>query len=248
MKVEMLGIGSAYSSNWTTSALWIESSTNNWLIDCGPTVPRTLWRKQIDLNQLDIIYFTHIHPDHCLGLATLVNYLHSHHRVHPLIIMAQQKQQPYLKSLLAIASLEEPLNFEIIWQDVYEQAMVGSQPYSSALSEHSVANRSLLIDVDNLRLFYSGDGKPTEQTIHLMQQADLIIHECGNAHQNIYKANGHCNLNELKEISSIITDTPWRLYHCPDEYQAQLNNALQTEPYMSLAQEALLVKNGIIYG
>ncbi|CAG9296241.1 MBL fold metallo-hydrolase [Celerinatantimonas diazotrophica] len=248
MKVEMLGIGSAYSRHWTTSALWIESSKYNWLIDCGPTVPRALWFKQIDLDQLDIIYFTHIHPDHCLGLATLVNYLHSHHRCQPLTIMAQHEQQPYLSSLLEMASIEEPLNFQIIWQDIHDQGIVGSQHYASALSHHPVANRSLLLKVDDLQLFYSGDGKPTAQTIKLIQQADLIVHECGNAALKAPIANGHSHLSELQAIALTTADTPWRLYHCPDEHQSELSDALRSMPHMALAQETLLATDGIIYG
>lgn len=244
----MLGIGSAYSRNWTTSALWIESLEHNWLIDCGPTVPQKLWLKQIDLHKLDIIYFTHIHPDHCLGLATLVNYLHNQQRHEPLLILAQTKQQPYLKSLLELACLDEPLGFEIIWQDISDQATIGGQHYQSALSEHPVANRSLFLNVDNIRLFYSGDGSPTRQTIKLMQQADLIVHECGNGNTSAQTSNGHSNFQELKALCSQTNNTPWRLYHCPDEHQATLRSALQTQTNMTLAKEQLLAADGVIYG
>nr|VUD28896.1 metal-dependent hydrolases of the beta-lactamase superfamily III [Raoultella sp. NCTC 9187] len=58
-----------------TSALRvIDNNNRQWLIDCGPTIPRALWQRGGDINDIDAIYFTHVHPDHCTGLTALLNY------------------------------------------------------------------------------------------------------------------------------------------------------------------------------
>ena len=70
MKIDVLGCGSAFSCTQNTSALRvIDADNKQWLIDCGPTVPRALWQRGGEVNDIDAIYFTHVHPDHCTGRA-----------------------------------------------------------------------------------------------------------------------------------------------------------------------------------
>jgi ribonuclease BN (tRNA processing enzyme) len=63
------------------------------LIDCGPTIPRALWQRGGDINDIDVIYFTHVHPDHCVGLTALLNYWKSFSRQKPLVIYCQPQQR-----------------------------------------------------------------------------------------------------------------------------------------------------------
>lgn len=43
MKIDVLGCGSAFSESQNTSALRvIDNNNRQWLIDCGPTIPRAL--------------------------------------------------------------------------------------------------------------------------------------------------------------------------------------------------------------
>ncbi|MFM2483560.1 MBL fold metallo-hydrolase [Celerinatantimonas yamalensis] len=245
MKIEMLGIGSAYSCQWTNAALMIRTSQSSWLIDCGPTVPQALWRQGLTIDQLDVIYFTHIHADHCLGLPALLNYLNSHGRRKPLTIMAQPTQQELLQAMLPIAYIGESLGFVIHWQDIAESGQQGELVYASALSDHSISNRSLWLEIDGFKLFYSGDGRPTAATIALMQQSDLIIHECGMLAPTPLP-NGHADLALLSDIAKTTASTPWRLYHCPDERRLALNKALEGRSNWALAAQAVLVENGQI--
>lgn len=72
MKIDVLGCGSAFSLQQNTSAIRIIDAENRqWLIDCGPTIPRALWQRGLDVNDIDAIYFSHVHPDHCTGLTAL---------------------------------------------------------------------------------------------------------------------------------------------------------------------------------
>lgn len=62
MKIDVLGCGSAFSCTQNTSALRvIDADNKQWLIDCGPTVPRALWQRGGEVNDIDAIYFTHVH-------------------------------------------------------------------------------------------------------------------------------------------------------------------------------------------
>ena len=69
MKIDVLGCGSAFSCTQNTSALRvIDADNKQWLIDCGPTVPRALWQRGGGVDDIGAIYFTHDHPDHGRGL------------------------------------------------------------------------------------------------------------------------------------------------------------------------------------
>ncbi len=88
MKIDVLGCGSAFSCTQNTSALRvIDADNKQWLIDCGPTVPRALWQRGGEVNDIDAIYFTHVHPDHCTGLTALLNHWKSYSRQKPVIIL-----------------------------------------------------------------------------------------------------------------------------------------------------------------
>ena len=57
MKIDVLGCGSAFSCTQNTSALRvIDADNKQWLIDCGPTVPRALWQRGGEVNDIDAIY------------------------------------------------------------------------------------------------------------------------------------------------------------------------------------------------
>lgn len=105
MKIDVLGCGSAFSCTQNTSALRvIDADNKQWLIDCGPTVPRALWQRGGEVNDIDAIYFTHVHPDHCTGLTALLNHWKSYSRQKPVIIYCQPAQQPVLMQLAALAN------------------------------------------------------------------------------------------------------------------------------------------------
>ena len=45
------------------------------LIDCGTSPVMNMLSLNVDLGYIDTIVFTHMHPDHCIGLASLLYYL-----------------------------------------------------------------------------------------------------------------------------------------------------------------------------
>ncbi len=99
----------------------IDADNKQWLIDCGPTVPRALWQRGGEVNDIDAIYFTHVHPDHCTGLTALLNHWKSYSRQKPVIIYCQPAQQPVLMQLAALANWPQAdLGFTIDWQECRE--------------------------------------------------------------------------------------------------------------------------------
>ena len=150
MKIEVIGSGSAFSTRRNTSAVMVtDNKDNQWLIDCGPTIPRALWQRGTGVNDIQVIYFTHIHPDHCSGLAALVNQWKSVNRTVPLTLYCQAEHRAPLESLLFLASWpKKTLGFDIHWRDISDQFDWQDWQISTAFTQHEVRNRCLRIDTD----------------------------------------------------------------------------------------------------
>lgn len=157
----------------------IDADNKQWLIDCGPTVPRALWQRGGEVNDIDAIYFTHVHPDHCTGLTALLNHWKSYSRQKPVIIYCQPAQQPVLMQLTALANRPQAdLGFTIDWQECREAWTWQDWQIRTAPTQHELSNRAIRITIAGQTLFYSGDGRPTADSIALMAGAGLAFQEC----------------------------------------------------------------------
>ncbi len=131
------------------------------------------------VNDIDAIYFTHVHPDHCTGLTALLNYWKSGSRQKPLIIYCQPAQQPVLMQLAALANWPQAdPGFTINWQECREAWTWQDWQIRTAATQHELSNRAIRITIAGQTLFYSGDGRPTADSIALMAGAGLAFQEC----------------------------------------------------------------------
>ncbi len=180
MKIDVLGCGSAFSVQQNTSAICVtDPDHRQWLIDCGPTIPRALWQRRGDVNDIDAIYFTHVHPDHCTGLTALLNHWKSFGRRKPLIIWSQREQRPVLMQLASLANWpESSLCFAIDWRDSEPEWHWQGWHIRTAFSHHEIPNLALRIEIGDNALFYSGDGRPTPESTALMHHASPAFQEC----------------------------------------------------------------------
>jgi ribonuclease BN (tRNA processing enzyme) len=73
MKLTVLGSGSTVPHpRRTSSAYWLETSGGNLLLDCSATVPSRMAACGVDWPNLDAIWISHFHMDHCGGLGPLL--------------------------------------------------------------------------------------------------------------------------------------------------------------------------------
>src|SRR6476469_3487367 len=73
MKLTVLGSGSTVPHpRRTSSAFWLETSGGNVLLDCSATAPSRMAACGVDWPNLDAIWISHFHMDHCGGLGPLL--------------------------------------------------------------------------------------------------------------------------------------------------------------------------------
>jgi ribonuclease BN (tRNA processing enzyme) len=242
MKIEVIGSGSAYSVVSNTSAILISDDyPHHWLVDCGPTVPRALWQRNTDVNQIDVIYFTHIHPDHCSGLAALLNQWKSFSRKKPLTIYCQAEQRGPLEALVLLATWpEQKIEFSINWVTIEDHFTWQGWRINTAYTQHEVPNRALRVEVGSKVVFYSGDGRATESTRQLMQGADLAFQECASFFP-LASDSSHGDLDDCLQLLISTQVKQLGLYHCFDEMIPAI------EQKVTMVDNLFLSKDGLVF-
>ncbi|WP_068717325.1 MBL fold metallo-hydrolase [Vibrio tritonius] len=242
MKIDVIGCGSALSTDLNTSAIMVSDQTQCWLIDCGPTIPRALWQRNLDINQIKVIYFTHIHPDHCAGLPALLGQWNTFKRSAPLTIYCQKPQQASLEQLVGLASWpDKAWSFTITWGTIEDQFQHENWQLESAATQHEVPNRALLIDTGKQRLFYSGDGRPTHQSIALMHKAEIIFQECA-CYDALPSDASHGDYQQSVALYRILGNKSMYLYHCWDEYRPMIQRAADKESHLHVSDDGLVLE------
>ncbi|WP_028868103.1 MBL fold metallo-hydrolase [Psychromonas arctica] len=242
MKIDVIGCGSAFSKHSNTSSIRIiDSQENQWLVDCGPTVPRAIWQRDIGVNEIQVIYFTHIHPDHCSGLAALINQWKSFKRTEPLTIFCQTEQKEPLEALVALSIWpEKVICFEIHWQEISDSFEWRHWKIDTANTQHEISNRALRITAEQQTLFFSGDGRPTVASKKLMNKADIAFQECA----SFTPLPHNSSHGDLPDCERLLVETDVKilgLYHLFDEVIPKVSEVVQCIPRLFLSKDGLFI-------
>jgi len=239
-----LGTGNAFSeSGDRPSCYLLNHNENKILIDCGPAILPALYENQITPKQIDMIYISHLHPDHYMGLAFI--YLENYY------VSKREKSVPVLcpsglpeKITSIINLIYEPyeaariidcFNFvELTDNDQYSYKDLQIRTFPS---DHDAKARMAVFTSPTYSLGYSSDTNfVPEQLDTLIAHADLIIHEATSADLYI---EGHTNLYELLEFE--FPDD--KIFFLTNHDQSVLD-ALQT---MNLPRNLILVRDNDHY-
>jgi ribonuclease BN (tRNA processing enzyme) len=242
MLLDVIGCGSAFSQVNQNSSILIKDDLNRqWLIDCGPTIPRALWRRDISVNEIHVIYFTHIHPDHCAGLPALLNQWKSFGRIVPLTIYCQSEQREQLEMLVAFAGWPHPkLSFEVNWAEIEDQFEWRDWQIQTAVTQHEMSNRAIRIQHREQALFYSGDGRPTQASEALMPGVDIAFQECASFAALPADAS-HGDFADCCQLVDRIDVDVLGLYHCWDEAIPEIQSAVLPQPKLFLSYDGLSI-------
>ncbi|MDP5254994.1 MULTISPECIES: MBL fold metallo-hydrolase [unclassified Vibrio] len=234
LTVDTIGVGNAYDGHRTNASLLIKKDDYQLLIDCGPSVPAAIFRRNMSVEEIDAIYITHTHPDHCAGLSTLLNWFDSYQRQSPLILYVQQQQQAIIEPLIQHAHWPKPVlgySINMISSDALD--LIGPWQVQTVKTVHSVSNLGLYIkDNTGAQLLYSGDGILSSEGEKLASICDWVWVEC----DDLIPKSGHgawCSIEKLKKKSG----SEWRLYHANPLRRAELEAIVAEHKGVQLASE-----------
>lgn len=181
MKLTVLGSGTAcFSLQRFPSAYLLEACGQKVLLDGGSGTARRLLQSGVPPEELDIIAYSHLHPDHTGELV-------------PLLFAFRSPSRPRKKKLTLLGPPNFPSFFEKL-QSLYRSWIEPTYPFELLALEkptelqgilftpfpvlhmaHSIAYR---ISAEGKTLAYSGDSGYCSGLVAACQDADLAICEC----------------------------------------------------------------------
>ena len=128
MRLTFLGTGGGIPSiKRSLPAIAINFSGETILFDCGEGTQRQMMRAGTGFRQNLIIFLTHLHGDHILGLPGLIYTLSMLNRKTPLKIIGPPGTKHFIETILSLKFGK--LNYEILVKEVWEGIAYESREY-----------------------------------------------------------------------------------------------------------------------
>jgi ribonuclease BN (tRNA processing enzyme) len=170
----------------SSSGYWLETSGGTVLLDCSATAIRRIGEEGLDWTELDAIWISHFHLDHCGGLAPfLAGIKHADEmkkRAKPLRIFGPPGLIRLINGFNDVNNyklLEQPFPLEIIEIESLEKFEIVKGVEAVAMSTpHTEESHAIHIgDSDDSTLVYTADSGFTETLASFAGMADLLVIE-----------------------------------------------------------------------
>ena len=232
IKVTILGSGTPrVNIDRFSQSILIEHKNDKFLFDAGRGALLRLNQSRILPNEIENIFFTHLHSDHILGFSDILMTGWVYHRQKPLNIFGPPGTINFVDS--TIRSFEEDIkvrslppeslnvenlksNIEIIYDDftynknglTIETFAVKHEPFTYAFGFKIFNSKYCMV--------ISGDTTYSEQVIEKTKNCDLLIHEIAHASEHTLekypKAKGVISYHtDASQVSKIINTVKPRL-------------------------------------
>ncbi|MEH1168271.1 MBL fold metallo-hydrolase [Micromonospora sp. CPCC 205539] len=182
MRLTVLGACGAWpEAGQASSGYLIEHDGFRLLVDLGyATVPRLL--EHLDVDQVDAVFISHGHPDHCADLNPLLR------------ARALRKDPPpplpvytLPGALDAVLALDRPgmLDSAYTLHEFTAGSTLGIGPFRTETRPlpHYVPNAGVRLTAGGRVLAYTGDTGPDANVVELARDADLLLAEASYVHE-----------------------------------------------------------------
>ena len=191
MQLVVLGSGtSVFHPQRTSAAFWLQTQTGSLLLDCSADAPHRMAEENLDWPNLEAIWISHLHLDHCGGLAPfLFGVKHApqtQSRTKPLKIFSCAGVEKLVKAVdeshnYKLFQLKFPLEFKEIAGDKADETVEILPELSASFLRTPHRPESLAIkltDQSGTTLVYTSDTGFDEAVARFARGADLLILEC----------------------------------------------------------------------
>ncbi|HJZ79524.1 MAG TPA: MBL fold metallo-hydrolase [Pyrinomonadaceae bacterium] len=253
MKLVVLGSGTSVPHpHRASAAFWLEMGGKSILLDCSADAPHQMARENLDWSNLDAIWISHLHLDHCAGLAPFlfaIKWAPGVDRAEkPLRIFGCEGTTRLLKAI------DESNNYHLFAQsfplECHEFAptentmaadgLEGIQTHiiSTPHKRESLAIR--LTDSTNTSVVYTSDTGYDEALAEFAHGADLLILECSFFRDK--PTPKHLELAEALRLAKLAEPRVLLLTHLYPEWD-QID--LETEARKQWAGQTIAARDGL---
>jgi len=188
MKLTVLGSGTSIPHpERSSSGYWLETNGGTLLLDCSASAIHRITQEGLDWVNLDAIWISHFHLDHCGGLAPfLAGTKHSaemKRRTKPLRIFGPLGLNGLIARFDVVNNyrlLEQPFPVDVIEIEALEQFEIlpGVEAVAMKTPHTDESHAIHLRDTDAKTLVYSADTGFAETFAAFANMVDLFILEC----------------------------------------------------------------------
>jgi ribonuclease BN (tRNA processing enzyme) len=190
VRITFLGTGSGSTTpRRAGTSILLQAGDDGLLLDCGPRSFDRMVDLGISPTVVDSVLLSHLHPDHTLGLPTLIQAMSFPHGKLP-SVQGPRGTVEFVARATAVASMVtampkkhwgEPLTVESEEVEGDDERVIRGFDVRSVVVPH-VPNLLCLarrLERGGRALVFSGDTSPVPETmVPLAQGADILIHEC----------------------------------------------------------------------
>lgn len=210
--------GSSGASRWRASTL-AEMSDSLILVDCGVGCHYRLSERGY-LEDLDLVFITHMHMDHFLGLPELVFQAHMEGRRRPLRIIGPEGLAEAIRVVAPhlFTNINFPLQIEVV--DGNEFTNIGKTRIYVMNACHVVPSYGIRLDDEKVSIGFSSDTLEPCPGLSEMKDAYVLVHEatCDDRFNDLCKKYGHSTAREAIEASAKFGNDLLLLNHIDENF------------------------------
>ncbi len=187
MKLTVLGSGTSVPhQNRSSSGFWLETSGGTILLDCSPSSIHRMAEEGLDWANLDSIWISHFHLDHCGGLApylfSVKHAAETAHRTKPLKIFGGDGLRKLVDAFDAAGNyrlFEQRFGIEVLEVTALEKWEILPGVEAVAMkTPHTDTSHAIHIRDGESTLVFTADTGPDKALAALASGVDLFLLEC----------------------------------------------------------------------
>lgn len=206
LSVTILGAGTGIPAKGKSPAgIYVRVAGEHVLLDAGAGTLQRLYPLGVTFVDLDRIFLSHYHPDHCLDLVSILFAMRipSYGRTKPLIIYGPRGLRRLYRELnQAFQGWLAPQSYRLTLKELgVERFRCGRYTVQTARMNHyDTGALGYRLTAGNKSLVYSGDTDYCRSIVKLGKDADLLILECSTP--DALKMDGHLSPESCGRIAA----------------------------------------------